>query len=36
LFLNPGYAGRPKFGVERRAAILHCAANEIHTEFLTL
>lgn len=36
LFLNPGFAGRPKYGWERRVAILHCTANEIRAEFLTL
>ena len=36
LFFNPGYAGRPKFGVQRTAAILDCGEKEIHTEFLPL
>jgi len=36
LYLNPGYAGRPKFGTERSAAILHCAGREIRVEFLPL
>ena len=36
LFFNPGYAGKPKFGAERSAAILHCGAKEIRAEFLTL
>jgi len=36
LFVNPGYAGRPKFGVQRTAAILHCDKKEIRAEFLPL
>jgi uncharacterized protein len=36
LFFNPGYSGRPKFGVERSVAILHCEEKEIRTEFLPL
>jgi len=36
LFFNPGYAGKPKFGVERSAAILHCDEKEIRAEFLAL
>jgi putative phosphoesterase len=36
LFFNPGYSGKPKFGVERSAAILHCDEKEIHAKFLPL
>jgi len=34
LFFNPGYSGKPKYGVERSVAILHCDEKEIHPEFL--
>jgi uncharacterized protein len=34
LFFNPGYAGKPKFGVERSVAILHCDEMGIRAEFL--
>lgn len=33
LFLNPGYAGKPKFGAERSVAILHCDEKEMRAEF---
>jgi hypothetical protein len=36
LYLNPGYAGRPKFGLERSVAILHCDERGINTEFVQL
>ncbi len=36
LFLNPGYSGKPKFGIESSVAILHCDEKEIHAEFLPL
>jgi putative phosphoesterase len=36
LFLNPGYAGHPKFGLERKVAILHCDGHRIRPEFLNL
>ncbi len=36
LYLNPGYAGKPKFGVERSVAILHCDETEFRPEFLPL
>lgn len=36
LFFNPGYAGKPKFGAERSAAILHCDEKEIRPEFINL
>jgi putative phosphoesterase len=34
LYLNPGYAGKPKHGTECSLAILHCDENEIRPEFL--
>ncbi|MCU0783680.1 MAG: metallophosphatase family protein, partial [Verrucomicrobia bacterium] len=36
LFLNPGYAGKPKFGAERSVAILHCDEEEIRAKYLPL
>jgi len=36
LFLNPGYAGKPKFGAERSVAILQCDDSGIKPEFLPL
>jgi hypothetical protein len=36
LFFNPGYSGKPKFGVERSVAILYCDEKEIRAEFLPL
>lgn len=36
LFLNPGYAGKPRFGQERSVAILHCRGKQMRPEFLTL
>jgi uncharacterized protein len=36
LYLNPGYAGKPKFRLERSAAILHCGGQELRPEFLPL
>lgn len=36
LFFNPGYAGKPRFGLERSVAILHCYPSEIRPEYLTL
>lgn len=36
LYLNPGYAGRPKFGLERSVAILHCDKEGIKVEYLEL
>ena len=36
LFFNPGYAGMPKLGAERSAAILHCDEREIRAEYLPL
>jgi predicted phosphodiesterase len=34
--LNPGYAGKPKHGLERSVAILHCNEREIRAEYLKL
>ena len=36
LYLNPGYAGKSRFGMERSVAILHCNEREIRPEFLKL
>jgi hypothetical protein len=36
LFFNPGYAGKPRFGLERSVAILHCDHNTIRPEYLSL
>ena len=36
LYVNPGSAGKPKFGLGRTVAILHCDAKEIRHEFLPL
>jgi putative phosphoesterase len=36
LFFNPGYAGRPKFGLARSVAILHCDEKELRHEFIPL
>ena len=36
LYLNPGSAGRPKFGLGRTVAILHCDEKEVRAEFLPL
>jgi len=36
LYLNPGYAGKPKSGVERTVAILHVDETGIRPEFLPL
>jgi putative phosphoesterase len=36
LFFNPGYSGKPKFGVERSVAVLNCDNINIRPEFLTL
>jgi len=36
LFLNPGYAGRPRFGFPRSVAILHCEEATLRPEFLEL
>jgi putative phosphoesterase len=36
LYLNPGYAGKPKFGLERGVVILHCDEKEIRPELFRL
>ena len=36
LYFNPGSAGKPKFGLGRTVAILHCDAEEIRHEFINL
>jgi len=36
LYFNPGYAGKSRFGMERTVAILHCADEGLHPEFLKL
>ena len=36
LYLNPGYAGKPKFGAARSVAILHCDGKGMREEFLPL
>jgi putative phosphoesterase len=36
LYFNPGYAGRPKFGTERSAAIFHCHGKAIRAEYFAL
>ena len=35
-FFNPGYAGKPRFGLERSVAILHCSEKGIRAEYLPL
>ena len=36
LFLNPGYAGKPRFGMPRSLMILHCKADGLRPKFLPL
>ena len=36
LFFNPGAAGKPRFGLGRTLAILHCDGRKIRPEFLPL
>jgi len=36
LYFNPGSAGKPRFGLDRSVAILHCDEKEIRAEFLPL
>jgi len=36
LYLNPGYAGKPKFGAERSVAMVHCDGKGMRVEFLPL
>ena len=35
-FLNPGYAGKSRFGMERSVAVLHGDGSGFHVEFLKL
>jgi putative phosphoesterase len=35
-FFNPGYAGKPRFELERSVAILHCSGKSIRAEYLPL
>ena len=35
-FFNPGYAGKPKFGLDRSVAVLHCDEKEIRAEYFPL
>ena len=36
LYFNPGAAGKPRFGLGRTVAILHCDEKEIRHEFIAL
>ncbi len=36
LFFNPGYVGKPRFGMERTLAILHCTEKECRPEYFRL
>ncbi len=36
LFLNPGYAGKKRFALERSVAILHSESNRLRVEFMLL
>ena len=36
LFVNPGYAGKPKFGAERSVALLEADGKEMQVRFVTL
>lgn len=36
LYFNPGYAGKPRFGLSRGVAILHCSDGKIRPQFLAL
>jgi len=36
LYFNPGYAGQPRFGLERSIAILHCDGKAVRAEYLAL
>ena len=35
-FVNPGYAGKPKFGAARSVAVLNLAGKRLDIEFLRL
>lgn len=36
LYFNPGYAGKPRFNLERSVAILQCEDNHLSAEYLPL
>jgi uncharacterized protein len=36
LYFNAGYAGRPRFTLERTVALLHCGPGQMRSEFKTL
>jgi len=36
LFFNPGYAGKPRFGMERSVAILEGGGNRLRSQYFTL
>jgi uncharacterized protein len=36
LFLNPGYAGKSRFGMARTVALLHCVETSLRVEYLAL
>lgn len=36
LYLNPGYAGKPRFALPRSVAVLHCDQSGIRPEFKSL
>jgi putative phosphoesterase len=36
LFINPGYAGKPKFGAERSVALLEADGKDMQVKFVTL
>lgn len=36
LFINPGYAGKPKFGAERSVALLEADGKDMQVKFITL
>ena len=36
LFFNPGYAGKPRFGMERSVAILESSGSRLRSEYFTL
>jgi predicted phosphodiesterase len=36
LYLNPGYAGKQRFKLERSVAVLHISASAMRVEYFTL
>lgn len=36
LFFNPGYAGKPRFGLTRSVALLHCEEGGVRWDFINL